>query len=154
VGNTHFISSQGVSRKGIQNASGFRQATRLSSFCGTGTTSNRITNVYLFLQQFTWDLDHNSSTNTSLDDQERKKARDCTMSTETTISTHLSGKTEQQDNTNHASGCTEPRLAQGKAERIDLLIGLCLLGTQGQITLAHYIQTKRAQKWQKGNTHV
>ena len=75
------------------------------------------------------------------------------MSTETTINIHLSGETEQPDN-NQASGCTEPYLARGKAERIDLLIGLCLLGTQGQTALAHYIQTKRAQKLQKGNTHV
>ena len=73
------------------------------------------------------------------------------MSTETTVNTFLSGETEQPDNNNHASVCTERCLAQGKAERIDILIGLCLLGTQGQIALAHYIQTKRAQKLQKGN---
>jgi hypothetical protein len=107
--------------------------------------------VYLFLQHFTWDLDHNSSTNTSLDDQEGRKARDSTMSTETTISTFLSGKIEQLDH-NHSPVCTEPR--PGKADRIDLLIGLCLLGEQGQRALVLYIQTKQAQKAPKGNTHV
>jgi hypothetical protein len=72
------------------------------------------------------------------------------MPAETTRNTGLSGATEQPES-NHASGCIEPHLE--KADRIDLLIGLCLLGEQGQRALMHYIQTKRTQKEQKGNTH-
>jgi hypothetical protein len=73
------------------------------------------------------------------------------MSAETTTSPFLFGETEQPDNT-HAAVCPKPHL--GKAERLDLLIGLRLLGTQGQTALIQYIQTKQAQKEQKGTVHV
>jgi hypothetical protein len=75
------------------------------------------------------------------------------MSTETTISPFLSAETEQPDN-NHSSLCTKPLPAQEKAEHIDLLLGLCLLGTQGQKALVKYIQAKQARKYQKGSNNV
>lgn len=59
-----------------------------------------------------------------------------------------------QPNNNPSAVCTNPLPAPSKAERIDILIGLCLLGTEGQIALIQYIKTKQTQKEQKGITHV
>ncbi len=75
------------------------------------------------------------------------------MSTETTVSTFLSVETEQPDN-NHTSHCTKPLPARGETERMDMLIGLRLLGEQGQKALVHYLQTKQAQKEQKEKRYV